>query len=102
MVPISYLVHYYTLLHNATDIIKKMQQHFYYEMRQKLITKCVKLFITKCDCFITDSYYKMRWFYYKMRQSLQIVTFITKYISTRDRSTAAATSKMEHWNAGSR
>ena len=44
-----------------------MRQLFYYKMRQKSITKCVRFFITKCDSFITkcDSYYKMRRFYYK-------------------------------------
>ena len=39
-----------------------MRQLFYYKMRQTFITKCVRLFTTKCDSFITkcDSYYKMR------------------------------------------
>ena len=32
-----------------------MQQLFYYKMREKFITKCVRFFITKYD-----SYYKMR------------------------------------------
>ena len=38
-----------------------MRQLFYYKMRQKLITKCVRFFITKCDSFIIkrDSCYKM-------------------------------------------
>ena len=39
-----------------------MRQLFYYNMRQKFITKCVRFFITKCNSFITkcDSYYKTR------------------------------------------
>ena len=47
---VSYLVHYDTVLKNATDII----------------TKCVRCVVTKCD-----SYYKARRFYYKMRRLLQ-------------------------------
>ena len=43
---ISYLVHYGTLLQNATDIITKFGS--YYKMRQKFITKCINS-ITKCD-----------------------------------------------------
>ena len=52
-VTVSYLIHYDSLLQNATYYYK-MRQLFYYKMRQK--------FITKCDDFITkyDSYYKMR------------------------------------------
>ena len=39
-----------------------MRQLFYYKVRQKFITKCVRFFITKCDDFITkcNSYYEMR------------------------------------------
>ena len=82
-VTVSYLIHYDSLLQNATDIITKcdryyykMRQLFYYKMRQKLITKCVRCFITKCNSFITkcDSYYKFRQLYYKMRRLLQIAT----------------------------
>ena len=57
----SYLVHYDTLLQNLTDII----------------IKCDDSFITKCD-----SYYYRHRFYYKMIQSLQIATFITKRVDT--------------------
>ena len=49
----------------------KMWQLFYYNTRQKFITKCVRFF-----------YYKMRQFYYKMRQLLQNATFITNCDST--------------------
>ena len=40
----------------------KMRQLFYYEMWQKFITKCVKLFITNCNSFITNcgSCYELR------------------------------------------
>ena len=66
-----------------------MRQLFYYKIRQKFITKCVRFFIAKCD-----SYYKLRVllqnatvitnceFYYKMRQLLQNATFITNCDST--------------------
>ena len=60
---ISYLIHYNTLLQNATDIMTecRMRQLFYYKMRQKCITKCARFFIKKCESFIRtcDSYYKM-------------------------------------------
>ena len=32
-----------------------MRQLFYYIMRQKFITKCVRFFITKCDSFIQNA-----------------------------------------------
>ena len=54
-----------------------MRKLFYYKMRQKFITKCVSFYITKCD-----SYYKLRRFYYKMRQLSQNATFITYCDST--------------------
>ena len=54
-----------------------MQQLIYYKMRQKFITKCLRFFITKCN-----SCYKLRQFYYKMRQLLQNATFITNCDST--------------------
>ena len=57
------------LLQNATEVYYKMRQVFYYKMRQKFITKC-------------DSYYKLRLFYYEMRQLLQNATFITDCDST--------------------
>ena len=67
-VTVSYLIHYDSLLQNATDIITKWDSYF--------ITKCVRFFIKNCDNFITkcDSYYKLRRFYYKMRRLLQIAT----------------------------
>ena len=36
----------------------KMRQLFYYKMRQKCITECIRLFITKCNSFMTkfDNY----------------------------------------------
>ena len=64
-VTVSYLVHYDTFLQNATDIITKCDSYFIYRMQQRFITKCY-------------SYYKMRRFYYKMRQLLQNATFNTK------------------------
>ena len=73
-VTISYLIHHNSLLQNAT-LLLQMRQLFYYKMRQKFITKCVRFllqnttviricddFITKCDC------------YYKMGRLLQIAT----------------------------
>ena len=75
-VTFSPLVHYDSLLQNATYIITKcniyyhkMRQLFYYKMRQKFITKC-------------DSYYKLRRFHYKMRQLLKNTTFITNCDTT--------------------
>ena len=57
------------LLQNATAILLQIVIEVYY--------KCVRFFITKCD-----SYYKLRRFYYKMRQVLQNATFITNCDST--------------------
>ena len=53
-------------------------------MGDKSVTNCVRLFIIKYDCFIKnyDSYYKMRLFSCKMRQLLQIASFITKCVGT--------------------
>ena len=62
------MIHYDSLLQNATDII----------------TKCNSYFIRKCDAteiyykMRQVFYYKMRQFYYKMRQLLQNATAITK------------------------
>ena len=58
MVAVSYIVHYDTLLQNATDVI----------------TKCDSYFILNPK----EVYYKMRQFYYKMRHLLQNASFITK------------------------
>ena len=55
-----------------------MRQLFYHKIRQKFITKLVRFFITKCDSFITICIG-----FFKMRQLLQIATFITKFIGTR-------------------
>ena len=76
MIALLYLVHYDTLFQSATDIIKKMRQPFSYKMQQKLITKWVRLFISKCDSFITncDSYHRLHLFYYKIRRLLQNVS----------------------------
>ena len=65
------MIHYDTLLQNATDIITKYDSYFFYKIRQK--------FITKSDSFITkyDSYYELQRFYYKMRCLLQIATIHT-------------------------
>ena len=68
MIALSYLVHYDTLFQNATDIIKKMRQPFYYKMQQKLISKCDS-FIIYCD-----SYHRLHLFYYKIRRLLQNVS----------------------------
>ena len=51
------------LLQDATAILLQNATEIYYKMRQ-------------------DLHYKMRQFYYKMRQLLQIVTFITNCDST--------------------
>ena len=74
-VTVSYLIHYDSLLQNATDIITKCDSDF--------ITKCDRslsqnetgfLLATKCD-----SFYKLRRYYYKMRQLLEIA--IVQYAS---------------------
>ena len=62
-----------------------MRQLLYYKLRQKFITNCITFLLKKCDSLITkyDSYYyNMCRFYYKMRQLLQNVTFITKCVDT--------------------
>ena len=57
-VTVLYFIRHDSLLQNATDIITKCDSYF--------ITKCDRFFITKYD-----SFYKIRRFYYKMRQLLQ-------------------------------
>ena len=66
---------WHILLQYATAILLQNATKVYYKMRQKFITKCVKFFIAK-----SDSYYKMRRFYNKMRQLLQNVASITKCV----------------------
>ena len=56
-VTVSYLIHYDTLLQNATAILLQNAKEVYYKKRQVF-------------------YYKMRQFYYKMRQLLQIATIL--------------------------
>ena len=48
-------------------------------------TKCVRIFIRKCDSFVKKHghYYEMYRFYYKMRQFLQNAIFIIKCVGTR-------------------
>ena len=63
----------YILIYKMRKIIYlfikyKIRQLFYYKMRQ-VITKYVRIFITKCN-----SYYKMRQFYCKLRRLLQFAT----------------------------
>ena len=53
-----------TLMQNGTAILLQNPSEFFYKMWQV-------------------SYYKMRRFYYKMRQLLQNMTFITKCVGTR-------------------
>ena len=71
------------ILQNTTAMLLQ-NARYYYKMRQKFITKCVRVFIIECDSFITkcNSYCKYRRFYYKMRQLLQNTSFITNYDST--------------------
>ena len=59
---VSHLIHYESLLQNATDII----------------TKCDCYFITKC----AEVYYKiLQVFYYKMRQLLQNATILLQNLT---------------------
>ena len=51
-----------------------MRQLFYYKIRQNVITKCVRFFITKCDSFITKCKITKCNNYYKTRRLLQIAT----------------------------
>ena len=64
----SYLVHHETLLQNATEIIKKCDIYFYYEMQRSLLQNMSLVF----DSFIT-----------KMRQLIQNVKFTTECVSRR-------------------
>ena len=59
---VSYLICVDSLLHNATDIIAKCDSYF--------ITKGSRSLLQNSSSF----FYKIRQFYHKMRQSLQIVT----------------------------
>ena len=52
-----------------------MRHLFNFKMRQKLITKCVMLFITKRDGIIIK-----RDFYYKMRRDNILYSYLTNYI----------------------
>ena len=63
-VTVSYLIHYDSLLQNATAILLQNATEVYYKMRQ----------VFHC---------KLRRFHYKMRQLLQNVTFITNCDSTQ-------------------
>ena len=101
VVVVSYIVHYNTLLQNATDIItkcnsffitkcdksllKKYVRFFIIKFDNSLLKKHVRFFITKWDSFMTncDSYYKMHRIYYKMRQLLKNTSFITKCVGTK-------------------
>ena len=73
----SYLIHYDSLLQNATAILLQNVTGVYYEMRQVFYYKMWQFY------YKTDSYYKMRRFYYKMdsyykmRRLLQIATVQT-------------------------
>ena len=49
-----------------------MRQLFYYKIRQNVITKCVRFFITKCDSFVTKYKITKCNNYYKTRRLLQI------------------------------
>ena len=72
-----YLIYYDNLLQNATNIITKCDSYFITKCGRSLLENASVFFITKCD-----SYYKMRRFYYKVRQLLQNITFITNCDST--------------------
>ena len=76
-VTVSYLIHYDSLLQNATDIITKCDNY--------CITKCDRSLLQNATVLLqnaTEVYYKMRQFYCKMRQLLQNATFIANYDST--------------------
>lgn len=64
----SYLVHHETLLQNATQIMKKCDIYFYYEMQRSLLQNMSLVF----DSFIT-----------KMQQLIQNVKFTTECVSRR-------------------
>ena len=65
-VTVSYLIHYDSLLQNATEIYYKMLQVFYYKMRQLLqiatvllqnATVITKLGVVKnCDSALTNNF----------------------------------------------
>ena len=72
---VSYLIHYDSLLQNATDIITKCDSYFITKCDRSLLQNASRFLlgnaivllqiatvITNCDDFITkcDSYYKMR------------------------------------------
>ena len=66
---VSYLIHYDSLLQNATDIIRKCDSCFIIKCDKKFITKSVGFFIIKRKSFFTKCHS-----YYKMRRLLQIAT----------------------------
>ena len=55
-----------------------MRQLFYYEMRQKFITKFVRFFITKCDSLITNCDSTLMLFVHKKNYQETIKINITK------------------------
>ena len=83
VVTVSYLVHYETLLQNATDIITNATA-ILLQNAKKIYYKICWYYIIKYDSFIArcDSHYKICRFYYKLWQLWQNATFITKCVGT--------------------
>ena len=89
------MIYYDTLLQNATGIITKCDGYFITKCDKSLLQNVSGFFITKCD-----SYYKLRRFYYKMRQLLQNATFITNCGSTLGFSLSTGTTRVVFAKSG--
>ena len=74
-VTVSYLIHYDSLLQNATDIITVCNNYFITKCDRSLLQNASGFLLQNATIFLQkrDIYYKM-WQFYQMRRLLQIAT----------------------------
>ena len=77
--------HSQKIITKCDGIITNCDSLVYYKVRWTVITNCETFLLQSATRFITncDSYYKVRWIYYKSRQVLQSAKIITNCDSTR-------------------
>ena len=68
------------IIRKCDGIITNCDSLAYYKVRWTVITNCDSFLLQSATRFITncDSYYKVRWIYYKLRQVLQSTMIIPK------------------------
>ena len=80
------MIHYDSLLQNATDIITKCDSYFTTKCGRSLLQNAIAILLQNATEVFYEMrqvfYYKMRQFYDKIRQLLQNATFITNCDST--------------------